>query len=257
MNRRHSLPAEVYALVEQTPASVLLECNKAGVPESCSQLFIAPVRVCVAYTEAEIPRLFVEIESAVAAGLTAAGFFSYECGICFEPKSKMREPRADQPLAWFGIYDRSYRFDHATGNFVDGDPPDLAQFAAHEGADEVQTDATFALTEQQYAERIAAIHELIRAGDVYQLNFTVPMSVRVRGSLAALYARLHQRQPVEYGAFLHWEQGRRNALVFAGAVLSCGRSKRWSPHHHATNEGNCATWAHGARRPSTGRLVAE
>ena len=208
MNRRHSLPAEVYALVEQTPASVLLECDKAGISKSCSQLFIAPVRVCVANTAPDIPRLFAEIESAVAVGLTAAGFFSYECGICFEPKSKMREPRADQPLAWFGIYDRSYRFDHATGNFVDGDPPNLAQFAAHESADEVQTDATFALTEQQYAERIAAIHELIRAGDVYQLNFTVPMNVHVRGSLAALYARLHQRQPVEYGAFLHWEQGR-------------------------------------------------
>jgi para-aminobenzoate synthetase/4-amino-4-deoxychorismate lyase len=208
MNRRHPLPAEVYSLVEQTPATVLLECNKAGISETCSQLFIAPVRVCRADTAAEIPQLFAEIESAVAAGLTAAGFFSYECGICFEPKSKMRERRGDEPLAWFGIYGRSYRFDHATGNFIDGDPPDRAQFAAHEGADEVQVDATLALSEQRFAERIAAIHELIRSGDVYQLNFTVPMDVRVRGSLATLYARLRRRQPVEYGAFLHWQQGR-------------------------------------------------
>jgi para-aminobenzoate synthetase/4-amino-4-deoxychorismate lyase len=35
------------------------------------------------------------------------------------------------------------------------------------------------------------------------------LSVRVRGSIAALYARLRQRQPVEYGAFLHWQAGRR------------------------------------------------
>ena len=209
MNRRHSLPAEVYALVEQTPATVLLECDKAGSPESCSRLFIAPVRVCVANIAAEIPWLFSEIESAVAAGLTAAGFFTYECGICFEPKAAMRASRADQPLAWFGIYDRSYRFDHATRSFIDGDPPNLSQPGAAEGDDEVQVDATFALTEPQYAERIAAIHEWIRDGDVYQLNFTVPMKVHVRGSLTALYARLQKRQPVEYGAFLHWQQGRR------------------------------------------------
>ena len=44
---------------------------------------------------------------------------------------------------------------------------------------------------------------------MYQLNFTVPLSVRVRGSVAALYARLRERQPVEYGAFVHWQEGRR------------------------------------------------
>jgi len=69
--------------------------------------------------------------------------------------------------------------------------------------------AELGLTEAQYAEKIAAIHEWIRAGDVYQLNFTVPLSVRVDGSVAALYARLRTRQPVEYGAFVHWQQGQR------------------------------------------------
>src|SRR5208337_3597072 len=46
-------------------------------------------------------------------------------------------------------------------------------------------------------------------GDVYQLNFTVPYSLRVHGSVVGLYARLRERQPVEYGAFLHWQAGRR------------------------------------------------
>ena len=35
--------------------------------------------------------------------------------------------------------------------------------------------AEFALSEAEYAQRIAQIHEWIRAGDVYQLNFTAPM----------------------------------------------------------------------------------
>jgi len=228
MSRRHPLPAEVYALVEHTPATVLLECGKtniaiegdpAGAPERCTRLFTGPVRVCVADTAAEIAELFCEVESAVAAGMTAAGFFAYECGSCFEPKaghcvSPANEPLAT-PLAWFGIYERCYRFDHATGTFPDGEPPGLEHFRGgedkhgNEPLTEATVDAVFGLTEEQFAERIAAIHEWIRAGDVYQLNFTVPYSVGVRGSIAALYRRLRERQPVEYGAFLHWREGRR------------------------------------------------
>jgi para-aminobenzoate synthetase/4-amino-4-deoxychorismate lyase len=232
MKRRHPLPAEVYELVEHTPATVLLEGGKPSYSEDiekpCSdqpwtQLFTAPVRVCVAWQAAEIPGLFAEIESAVAEGHSAAGFFSYECGNCFEPNAAMRPSREGQPLAWFGIYERSHAFDHDTGTFLDGEPPELARLrvggaGAEEGTREPEPEpeiaAEFALTETEYARRIAAIHEWIRAGDVYQLNFTAPFHVEASGSVAALYARLRARQPVDYGAFLHWQQG-RHVLSFS------------------------------------------
>ncbi len=236
MTRQHPLPAEVYALVEHTPATVLLEGGKQNDSEGretpWTQLFTAPLRVCAAWHAAEIPALFAEIESAVAAGRSAAGFFSYECGNCFEPKAAMRPSREGQPLAWFGIYERGYAFDHEARAFPNGEPPALKRFRnkgpsakAHDfsRAEETAKEdgalafedsiaAEFALTESEYIQRIAAIHELIRAGDVYQLNFTAPFRVEFRdgapGSIAALYARLRARQPVDYGAFLHWQQGR-------------------------------------------------
>ena len=227
MNLWHSLPAEVYALVEQTPATVLLEGGKPDHNESneepWTRLFTAPLRVCVAYDVAEVPALFAAIENAVAAGQSAAGFFSYECGSCFEPKAPMRpsqqgqllaQPLA-QPLAWLGIYPRSYAFDHKTGKFVDGEPPELTHFrtceraaAAQEPNPAPEIAAEFALSEAEYAKRIARIHEWIRAGDVYQLNFTAPFRLRTKAGAAALYAHLRARQPVEYGAFLHWQAGR-------------------------------------------------
>jgi para-aminobenzoate synthetase/4-amino-4-deoxychorismate lyase len=272
MKRRHPLPAELYALVEHTPATVLLEGGKpeqsqrpqeTEIDQPWTQLFTAPLRVCVAWQPAEIPALFAEIESAVAAGLSAAGFFSYECGICFEPKAGMRPSREGEPLAWFGIYERSYAFDHNIGTFPNGEPPKLERFrdnlppesgrfriklpfateddcgarteapsagslvsghdfsraeqAANEEGDLApgpEIAAEFALTEAEYAQRIATIHELIRAGDVYQLNFTVPFRVQMQGRVAAHYARLRTRQPVDYGAFLHW-QTRRHILSFS------------------------------------------
>jgi para-aminobenzoate synthetase/4-amino-4-deoxychorismate lyase len=227
MNRRHSLPAEAYALVEQTPATVLLEGGKPE-PKDLTEapwtrLFTAPLRVCVAHTAAEIPVLFADIENAVAAGMNAAGFFSYECGNCFEPKAGMRTGAKGQPLAWFGIYERGYLFDHETGQFSGGEPPELERFressasaeeGTHEPEPEPEIAAEFALNEAEYAQRIAAIHEWIRAGDVYQLNFTAPFHLKAQGSVAAHYARLRARQPVDYGAFLHWERG-RHVLSFS------------------------------------------
>jgi para-aminobenzoate synthetase/4-amino-4-deoxychorismate lyase len=212
MNRWHSLPAEVFALVEQSPATVLLDCGKreAGA-EARTQLFTEPLRICPAHSPADITDLFAEIESAVAAGHTAAGYFTYECGNCFEPKAGLAALPAGQPLAWFGIYERGYRFDHATGAFPEGEPTQLAQFreVLQLDAEEPRVEASFSLTREQYAEKIAAIHEWIRAGDVYQLNFTAPYTLKVHGGVTALYAKLRARQPVEYGAFIHAQPGQR------------------------------------------------
>ncbi len=181
--------------------------------------------VLTAHTAAEISALFAVIEDAMAAGHLAAGFFSYECGGCFEPKAAAHMPDAGlppgqitaQPLAWIGIYERRYEFDHDAGVFVGGEPPRLARLRAEEHAftagstnppePESEIVAEFTLTETEYSQRIAAIHEWIRAGDVYQLNFTAPFRVSAPGSVATHYARLRARQPVDYGAFLHWEQG--------------------------------------------------
>jgi para-aminobenzoate synthetase / 4-amino-4-deoxychorismate lyase len=235
MNGRQSLPAEVYALpaevyafVEGTPATVLLEGggparldldhpnadSATSTPVNSTRLFTAPARILVAHQPDEIPALFREIEAAVAAGQFAAGFFAYESGQAFEPKARMRESPSHapaQPLAWLGIYERAFVFDHASGEFIGGDPPGLAELRAHPPAQEESSSiaSQFPLTETEYALRIAQIHEWIRAGDVYQLNFTAPLSIRFEGSAAVLYAQLRARQPVAYGVFLHTQSGRR------------------------------------------------
>ena len=215
MNRRHPLPAEVYALVEQTPATVLLESAMppgASGAEHWSRLFTAPSRILAVNEPAAIPEIFAEIEKAVAAGGFAAGYFAYECGGFFEPTAPICSKPGGEPLAWIGIYPQCYVFDHETGAFVDGDPPGLASLPkaneAQSQAAETQPVASLGINEQEYSERIAAIHEWIRAGDVYQLNFTFPLRIAAPGSPAALYARLSRRQPVQYSAFLHPHPGR-------------------------------------------------
>jgi anthranilate/para-aminobenzoate synthase component I len=55
----------------------------------------------------------------------------------------------------------------------------------------------------RHAERIAAALELIRRGDLYQVNLARRLSVRLRaGDPLALYAGLARRAPTPFGAFL-------------------------------------------------------
>jgi para-aminobenzoate synthetase/4-amino-4-deoxychorismate lyase len=231
MTRRwHHPPAELYALVENTPATILLESASPDAEESGadsatpdsssaphSRLFTAPLRVLTAAQPAHLAQLFAEIESAVAAGLYAAGYFTYECASFFEPtvaqSTHPSRQSSTQLCAWFGIYDRPHLFDHRAGAFLHGAPPNLASFSPIAQLDESvpgpSIETAIALTEEQYADRIAAIHNYIRSGDVYQLNFTCPLQLRTPLTSAALYQRLRHRQPAPYCAFLHTQPGRR------------------------------------------------
>jgi para-aminobenzoate synthetase / 4-amino-4-deoxychorismate lyase len=212
MQNWHDLPAGVYSLVEQTPAAVLLESapSRGGSPGDArlSRLFLDPSDIRAPRRAAELQACLRHIEDAVARGQFAAGFMTYECGACFEPRVGQCNSCGDQPLAWFGIYDQCHTWDHLAGGFVGGEPRGLASIPQQAVAMPGIEPVSVAVTEEQYAERIAAIHEFIRAGDVYQLNFTFPLRFEGPESIAALYAELRRQQPVEYGAFVHWERGK-------------------------------------------------
>jgi len=196
-------------VVETTPATVLLESSK-GVGESVSRLFLSSSHVIEATNAAQLRDLFEQVGQATRRGWSAAGFFAYECGQVFEPKVPGPARATKHPLAWLGIYEREYRFDHSKGAFLDGDPPELARTEPHADAERhAPLQLEPALRESQYALKIDRIQEWIRAGDVYQLNLTFPLRAKVTERPSTLYERVRRRQPVDYGAFVHWRAGRR------------------------------------------------
>jgi hypothetical protein len=100
---------------------------------------------------------------------------NYECGAWFEPAALAAngEGRKDGGLAWFGIYERGYRIESQTGQFIDELPSEIeaklealrARLAAPELAQNSKStariDADFAIGVEDYASRIATIHEWI------------------------------------------------------------------------------------------------
>lgn len=220
MTSWHPLPHAVYSFVESTPGTVLLHSSRPG---ECtfSRLFTAPLQIIEIRELADLPALFSTIEQAAEYGRFAAGFFAYECAQYFEPTVSVVPPLGSDLLAWFGIYERCHTFDHHTGAF----DPDLQVDPLLEdrwGSDISipAPDINFGLNEQQFASRVDKIHNWIREGDVYQLNFTFPLHAQFAEPPASLYARLAQAQPVDYGAFLHADPG-RHILSFSPELFFC------------------------------------
>lgn len=202
----HPLPPHIFEFIEKTPGTVLLHSSRPG-ESRFSRLFTSPLQIIEVHSLDQIPSLFSAIEDATQQGHTAAGYFTYECAQYFEPAATM-PPRGDSaPLAWFGIYKHAHTFDHHFGAF-DLDP--LLDFPPEQQLKRqpfTPSTPSFGLDEPQFTSRIKQIHEWIRAGDVYQLNFTFPLHTQFAESVSALYARLAAAQPVDYGAFLHTRAG--------------------------------------------------
>lgn len=205
MNRWHPLPAGLSTLIEKTPGAVLLETSRPGASH-VSRFFTSPLRTIEARIPADLDVLFREVDQAIHQNHFAAGFFAYECGQCFEPTATQRSITPGDPLAWIGIYEHCYCFDHQTGTFVGDVSPVLP--APQHGEPTPAPAISLPLDRDDYSARIAQIHDWIRAGDVYQLNFTFPLQAEIAEPPAQLYARLRAVQPVDYSAFLHCQPGR-------------------------------------------------
>ena len=152
---------------------------------------MGPIRILTAESVEAVPALVQELEAMTDAGHYVAGYLSYEAGYAFvdlEPP-----PAAEGLLAWFGVYDAPQRVG----------PSDVGQGLRELATDCSVAEAVFDRDRGDYTEDLRTIRDHIRAGDVYQINYTAPLRFRLDGDPRALYRRLRHRQHVPYGAYLN------------------------------------------------------
>lgn len=142
-----------------------------------------------------------------------AGVLGY-LGYATPSERGLPDRRADDwPQAAFGFYDRGCLFDHHTRQchaWADDSLPEsdwVDWLDRLEAAAPVDTPA-FRLSEpfvaltslERYAADIARIHDFIRAGDCYQVNYTQAWEARHTGSLWSVYGTLRTLAKGPYGA---------------------------------------------------------
>jgi para-aminobenzoate synthetase/4-amino-4-deoxychorismate lyase len=170
---------------------VLLDDSRDG---ASGTLYRRPLAVIAAWTAAEVAPALARLDRATAAGHVAAGFLAYELGYVLEPAlAPLLPPRRQRhlPLLWLGV-------------FAVGEPVAKvdAWLAAAGGGGGRLVATGPGLDRDAYRRRFRRVHDLIRAGDVYQVNLTFMEQFRFEGDPIAIYRDLRRRQPVAHGALI-------------------------------------------------------
>ena len=140
-------------------------------------------------TAADIDQLDALLACGWADGLHAALRIPYEFGVALMELAATAPPLV---LDWYA------RLDHLHGDAIDAWLRDQ-----HDGAPAGLLGLQFDTDLAAYARNIATIHELIRAGNTYQVNYTLRATAESYGNPVALYQRLRALQPAPYAA-LAW-----------------------------------------------------
>ncbi|RQS17325.1 chorismate-binding protein [Burkholderia sp. Bp8998] len=186
---------------ESASFALLDDCDSTASARS-SRLYSGFVRERVCTDPARLDELDAAVAQDLRDGLHAVVVGDYEFGRNLE-----RAQPGHAPLR-FLLYARC---EHLSRDEVDawlarqdgGGPPSIAGVA--HVAKSVSRDA--------FDAAIAAVHDALRVGDSYQINYTYRLNFDVFGTPLALYRRLRARQPVRYGALI--------ALPDGAWVVSC------------------------------------
>ncbi|MDE2593737.1 MAG: chorismate-binding protein [Burkholderiales bacterium] len=154
--------------------------------------FTQPLTWLIARQPDEVAGIIDQAHAHAKQGHWCIGWVAYEAASAFDPHLSTRAASSALPLAAFAVFDQTQPW------------PDL-------GLNDWQTSPwTTELNPQNFVDKVKAIHELIRAGEVYQINLTTPLQSTLIGPDAQTPTRyfgaLHRAQPRGYNTYLDLSQ---------------------------------------------------
>jgi para-aminobenzoate synthetase/4-amino-4-deoxychorismate lyase len=158
-------------------------------------LFSAPRRLISCRTPGDVLGCLQLLEREVQQGAFVAGFLAYEAGYGLLPKlARTAAPTSLEHALWFGVFENRREL---AGR-------EVAAWLGERAGSEPATVSTLAFDrdQQQYRADFSRIQAHLRAGDSYQVCQSVRARFEVRGSAAALFARLRARQRTPYSALI-------------------------------------------------------
>lgn len=154
--------------------------------------FAQPQTWLIARQPSEVAGVIDQAHAQAREGRWCIGWVAYEAASAFDPHLSTHTASSTLPLAAFAVFEQTQAW------------PQL-------GLNDWQTSPwTTELNPQNFVDKVKAIHELIRAGEVYQINLTTPLQSTLSGPDAQTPARyfgaLHRTQPRGYNTYLDLSQ---------------------------------------------------
>jgi para-aminobenzoate synthetase / 4-amino-4-deoxychorismate lyase len=182
------------AQAAEAPFVLLVESQRDPDQER-ALLFTRPRRVISCRQPSDVLGCLELLDAAVKQGAFVAGFMAYEAGYGLHPKlARTAAPAAAEHALWFGVFESRREL---AGREV------AAWLAERAGAEPASVSALrFDRDREQYRRDFSQIQTHLRAGDSYQVCQSLRARFDVRGSAAALFARLRARQLTPYSALI-------------------------------------------------------
>jgi para-aminobenzoate synthetase/4-amino-4-deoxychorismate lyase len=195
--------ARLTAWLDQQDEFVFLESSRVSAENHRSLLFTRPREWLVCRAEDDAADFMARVEKRQGEGFWLAGWLTYEFSYLLEPRLYrfLERSKKQHPLAVLGVFEQPLIYDHRTETLTGGEKwpqadPDESAGLCH--------DTTPSLTEKTYRRSLQEIQSYIRAGDTYQVNYTLHLDFRLQGTSAGLYRNLRRNQPVAYSAWIRW-----------------------------------------------------
>lgn len=185
------------ALSDSRDTFALLENTRD--PSAPVRRYTTPSGAILARHPDELLPALAQLDATTRAGRHACGYLSYEAGYVLQGLPMPAFPEGiHTPLLHFQLFEQCELLSAA-------DSTAWLQTLAGDGACAIYA-TELAEDEANYSQKIAQIHGLIRDGETYQVNYTLPCRFYYAGNAVALYLALRQTQRVEYSALLSFPE---------------------------------------------------
>ncbi len=215
-------PCQVFRAVCDQPDAIFLESQRPSLAERYSFIAWEPEKVF----RGDIPDLkrddFFSFISSYSQQYFVAGYIGYEACQWIEELPRPGEKDRSLPDIYLAAYSRFLVYDHIRKTwacwFKDApvSPPASCLKAGRHFPGQIRG---FNQTKTTYLENVRRVLDYIRAGDIYQVNYTQRVYFTCAEDPFDLYLRLKEIQPVSYAAFINLGNG---AVVSGSPELFLG-----------------------------------
>jgi para-aminobenzoate synthetase component 1 len=203
-------PCQVFEALYHQPGAILLESQRPTFAERHSFVAWQPEKVF----RGDVTDLdrddFLSFISSYSRDYLVAGYIGYETCQWIEELPRPGEKDRPNPDIYLAAYPRFLVFDHVRKtwhSWYKDRPPALPTVCKNRKHRLPSRITGFNQSKAHYLRNVGRVLDYIKAGDVYQVNYTQRVYYTYRGDPLELYLRLRQIQPVAFGAFINLGDG--------------------------------------------------
>lgn len=184
---------DILKLVESNPYSAFFY-TPSIYPESRSYIFSEPSELIIAYNKNDLQKSFKLADKYIQKGMQGYCLLNYEAGYLLEKKLEKLLTADDRKLMQF------FFFKEKNVKLIKS-----SKIIFEDNTDEEFSISNFRLntTHQQFVKNVDKIKKFIKAGDTYQVNYTMKGKFNFTGSYSSFFKGLLFNQSAKYSTFIN------------------------------------------------------